>query len=69
MSREAPGAGRLDLRVHGLDCAEEVAVLRRTVGPVVGGEEHLAFDVLRGKMTVLPTAPETSLEACLFIHI
>ena len=62
MSREAPGAGRLDLRVHGLDCAEEVAVLRRTVGPVVGGEEHLAFDVLRGKMTVLPTAPETSLE-------
>jgi Cd2+/Zn2+-exporting ATPase len=52
----------VELRVHGLDCAEEVAVLKRAVGPVVGGEEHLAFDVLRGKMTVrdgaLPVAAE-----------
>lgn len=39
-------------RVRGLDCAEEVAVLRRAVGPVVGGEENLRFDVLRGRMTV-----------------
>jgi Cd2+/Zn2+-exporting ATPase len=36
-----------------LDCAEEVAVLRREVGPLVGGAERLAFDVLGGKMTVL----------------
>ncbi|MFN0018603.1 MAG: heavy metal translocating P-type ATPase [Pirellulaceae bacterium] len=35
-----------------MDCAEEVAVLKREVGPVVGGEERLAFDVLSGKMTV-----------------
>ena len=42
----------MELKVHGLDCAEEVAILRRAVGPVVGGEERLAFDVLRGKMTV-----------------
>jgi Cd2+/Zn2+-exporting ATPase len=46
----------LELRVHGLDCAEEAAALRRAVGPAVGGAEHLAFDVLRGKMTVLPSA-------------
>jgi len=52
----------LELKVHGLDCAEEVAVLRREIGPVVGSEEHLAFDVLRGKMTVLPTAREGSLD-------
>ncbi len=39
--------------VEGLDCAEEVSVLKRAVGPLVGGEEGLAFDVLRGKMTVL----------------
>ena len=51
---------RLELRVHGLDCAEEVAVLKRAVGPVVGGQEHLTFDVLRGKMTVLPSATEAS---------
>jgi Zn2+/Cd2+-exporting ATPase len=44
----------LELKVHGLDCAEEVAILKRAVGPLAGGEERLAFDVLRGKMTVLP---------------
>jgi Zn2+/Cd2+-exporting ATPase len=40
-------------RIRGLDCAEEVAVLRREVGPLVGGAERLSFDVLGGKMTVL----------------
>lgn len=55
-------SARLELRVHGLDCAEEVALLKRAVGPVVGGDEHLAFDVLRGKLTVLPSASTTSLE-------
>lgn len=47
---------KLELRVHGLDCAEEVATLTRAVAPVVGGEEHLAFDVLRGKMIVRSSA-------------
>lgn len=42
----------LQFRVHGLDCAEEVAALRREVGPVAGGEDRLAFDILNGKMTV-----------------
>jgi Cd2+/Zn2+-exporting ATPase len=37
-----------------MDCAEEVASLRREVGPVVGGESNLAFDVLNGPMTVTP---------------
>lgn len=40
------------LRVSGLDCAEEVAALRREVGPVVGGEDRLSFDLLNGIMTV-----------------
>ncbi len=42
----------LRFRVVGLDCAEEVAVLRRELGPLVGGEEQLSFDVLRGRLTV-----------------
>ncbi len=42
----------MELRIHGMDCAEEVAVLKRELGPLVGGEERLAFDVLRGKLTV-----------------
>ncbi|MDD9908529.1 MAG: cation-translocating P-type ATPase [Ahrensia sp.] len=42
-------------QVSGLDCAEEVAILNRVVGPKVGGEEHLAFDVINGRMTILDT--------------
>lgn len=44
-----------------MDCAEEVASLRREVGPVVGGESNLAFNVLNGRMTV--TNPGTELDA------
>lgn len=35
-----------------MDCAEEVTILKRAVGPVVGGEDRLAFDILNAKMTV-----------------
>ncbi len=42
----------ISFRIHGMDCAEEVAVLKKALGPLVGGEEHLSFDVLRGKLTV-----------------
>ncbi|MCY2988088.1 MAG: heavy metal translocating P-type ATPase [Planctomycetota bacterium] len=55
----------LQFRVHGLDCAEEVAALRREVGPVVGGEDRLAFDILNGKMTVQSGPKDADLEAVL----
>jgi len=42
-------------RVNGLDCAEEVSILNKVLGPEVGGTEHLAFDVINGRMTVLDT--------------
>ena len=42
----------LAFRVRGLDCAEEIAVLKRELGPIVGGDANLAFDVLNGKMIV-----------------
>jgi Cd2+/Zn2+-exporting ATPase len=45
-------AAPLEYRVHGLDCAEEVAILKREVGPVVGGADKLGFDILNGRMTV-----------------
>ncbi len=51
-----PPANGRSFQVSGLDCAEEVAVLNRVVGPNVGGTEHLAFDVINGRMTVLDTA-------------
>ena len=49
-----------------MDCAEEVASLRREVGPVVGGEARLGFDLLRGRMTVaadLGSVPDSAIVA------
>jgi len=57
----------LEFKIHGMDCAEEVAVLKREVGPVVGGEDRLAFDILNGKMSIRPPAsgvtPDTIIRA------
>jgi Cd2+/Zn2+-exporting ATPase len=41
-----------EFRIHGMDCAEEVDTLKRELGPLVGGDGHLTFDLLRGKMVV-----------------
>lgn len=38
--------------VRGLDCADEVAVLRSELGPLVGDVEQLAFDLLSGRLFV-----------------
>lgn len=46
------GPDKLLFRIHGMDCAEEVALLKRQLGPLVGGEDRLAFDILNGKLTV-----------------
>jgi Cd2+/Zn2+-exporting ATPase len=43
-------------KVRGLCCADEVAALRRAVGPLVGGAERLAFDVLNGRMSIADDA-------------
>ncbi len=34
---------KIGLKIKGLDCVEEVAILKRAVGPVVEGEKHLSF--------------------------
>ncbi len=47
---------RLAFKIRGMDCAEEIAILKREVGPLVGGDEHLGFDLLKAKMTVAPPA-------------
>ncbi len=55
----------LTFKIHGMDCAEEVAVLKREIGPLVGGEDRLVFDVLSGKMAVLgsPATPVDEIRA------
>ena len=56
---------KMVFKIRGMDCAEEVAILKRGLGPLVGGEESLAFDLLNGKMTIeareTPPLPETIL--------
>jgi len=46
--------------VSGLDCVEEVRILRRAVGPLVGGDVGLAFDAINGRMSVLVAPSEAS---------
>lgn len=51
-------SGTRQFKIRGMDCAEEVAILKREVGPLVGGEDRLSFDILKARMTV--AAPEVS---------
>lgn len=43
-------------KIRGMDCAEEVAILKGEIGPLVSGEQNLTFDVLNARMGV--TVPE-----------
>lgn len=43
---------KMAFKIRGMDCAEEVAILKREVGPLVGGEDRLAFDILKARMSV-----------------
>lgn len=58
----------VSFRIQGMCCGEEIAVLKREVGPLVGGELNLSFDLLSGKMTVVDpedaeNAPERIMQA------
>lgn len=53
--------GEVVFRIHGMDCADEIAALKREVGPLVG-EDKLAFDLLNGRMSI-DMAPDAGLEA------
>jgi Cd2+/Zn2+-exporting ATPase len=55
--------GAIRFHITGMDCAEEVAILKREVGPLVGGSDRLAFDILNGHMTVLASEPAVSSQA------
>lgn len=43
-----------------MDCTEEVAILRRELGLLVGGEQNLNFDVLQGRLMVSGSRPDVS---------
>jgi len=46
-----------------MDCAEEVAVLKRELAPLIGGEDRLAFDILNGKLIVRSEPGDVSARA------
>ncbi|REJ91756.1 MAG: cadmium-translocating P-type ATPase [Planctomycetota bacterium] len=46
-----------------MDCAEEIAVLKRELGPLVGSEDWLVFDILNGKLVVESGTDSVSTEA------
>jgi Cd2+/Zn2+-exporting ATPase len=52
----------LQFKIQGMDCAEEIAILKREIGPLVGGEVLLAFDLLNAKMTVRLEGPTVTAE-------
>src|SRR3546814_11698552 len=39
------------IKIHGMDCADEVTLLKREVGPVVGSQ-NMSFDLINGRMSV-----------------
>ncbi len=47
-----PKAKPLVFKIYGMDCAEEVATLKHALGPLVVGEEQMAFDILHAKLLV-----------------
>ncbi|MBS1785352.1 MAG: heavy metal translocating P-type ATPase, partial [Acidobacteria bacterium] len=49
-------------KIHGMDCAEEITTLKAEIGPLVGGEDRLLFDLMNGKMTVSEAASASSEE-------
>lgn len=54
-SRQSPSSHQvkgMTFKIEGLDCVEEVAILKSEIGPLVGGADQLSFDVINGRMTI-----------------
>ena len=43
---------KMQFKIAGMDCVEEVTVLKKELGQLVGGQERLSFDLLNEIMTV-----------------
>ena len=54
---------KLEFKIRGMDCAEEVTALKRLVGSVVGGEDRLDFNLLAAKMTVQADSPDITVQS------
>ncbi len=52
MAKEERLARRRVFRVEGMCCQDEILALKRSLGTLVGGDEHLHFDLVNSKMVV-----------------
>ncbi len=43
---------QIQLKIYGMDCVEEVSLLKRELVPLLGSDERLGFDLLNGKLSV-----------------
>ena len=50
----------MTFKIEGLDCVEEVTILKSEIGPLVGGNDKLAFDVINGRMTIIAEARQVT---------
>jgi Cd2+/Zn2+-exporting ATPase len=55
-------AQNIAFRISEMDCGEEIAALKKEIGPIVGGEQFLEFDLLNRKMTVASDRAEINQE-------
>lgn len=55
--------GTVVLKIHGMDCGDEVATLKRELAGLVA-EDRLSFDLINGRMSVAG-APNAELVACI----
>ena len=52
----------LNYKVYGLDCAEEVAIIKKQLRPLIPNEEDISFDLLNGKL-IIKESPELPSES------
>ncbi|NOR70551.1 MAG: heavy metal translocating P-type ATPase, partial [Methylomarinum sp.] len=55
-ANSATSAKGVTFKIEGLDCVEEVSILKEQIGPLIGGADKLVFDVINGRMTIIPDA-------------
>lgn len=53
----SPATDRV-FHVSGLCCVEEVRTLERVLGPLIGGRDHLSFDIINSRMRIHASAAE-----------
>lgn len=53
----------ITFKIEGLDCVEEVSILKAQIGPLVGGADKLVFDVINGRMSIMISSKPLSKKA------